>query len=498
MNKVDRREFLGDFGTRVVSGSLAWQVLQSLTPARAQDLQVTPGLVHFRPEMEEIVKWIESTPRERILEGAVERLKKGLGYRHLVGGLFLAGIRNIKQRPVGFKFHAVMVIGAAHQLSLDAAQPDRLIPFFWALDNFKASQAQDVKEGDWSLAAVRESSVPSASQARQRFIDGMDRWDEEAADAAIAGLCRSAGAAEVMELVWPYAIRDWQNIGHKAIFAAGAWRTLELIGWEHAEPVLRSLVYGLLNGGSSDTAVPYDHNRELAGQIRADWLAGQPDPTVTTALLQTLRQASPKEAAASVVAHLNRGVSASSLWDAILLAASELLMRQQAIVPLHATTATNALYYTFRQSGSDSTRQLALLQAASWIALFREGTRARGGFPDKPNIDEFQPASVAPADIGAIFDGLQQSRGTAAAQTLAFSQAGGNTEKFFDAARHLIFTKGTDAHDFKFAASAFEDLTHASPAVRPQLLAASVFYLKGTRDPDSPLLQKAREALAIL
>ena len=300
MSQLDRREFLGDLGTGVVSGGLAWQALLSLTPARAQELQVTPGLVQFRPEMEEIVKWIESTPRERILEGAVERLKKGLGYRHLVGGLFLAGIRNIKPRPVGFKFHAVMVIGAAHQLSLDAAQPDRLIPFFWALDNFKASQAQDVKEGDWSLAAVRESSVPSASQARQRFIDGMDRWDEEAADAAIAGLCRSAGAAEVMELVWPYAIRDWQNIGHKAIFAAGAWRTLELIGWEHAEPVLRSLVYGLLNGGSSDTAVPYDHNRELAGQIRADWLAGQPDPTVTTALLQTLRQASPKEAAASV------------------------------------------------------------------------------------------------------------------------------------------------------------------------------------------------------
>ena len=173
-------------------------------------------------------------------------------------------------------------------------------------------------------------------------------------------------------------------------------------------------------------------------------------------------------------------------------------MRQQAIVPLHATTATNALYYTFRQSGSDSTRRLALLQAASWIALFREGTRARGGFPDKPNIDEFQPAAGAPASIESIFDGLQQSRGTAAAQTLAFSRAGGNPERFFDAARHLIFTKGTDAHDFKFAASAFEDLTYASPAIRPQLLAASVYYLKGTRDPDSPLLQKAREALAIL
>ena len=75
---------------------------------------------------------------------------------------------------------------------------------------------------------------------------------------------------------------------------------------------------------------------------------------------------------------------------------------------------------------------------------------------------------------------------------------GGNAVTFFDAARHLILTKGTDAHDFKFAASAVEDFTHASPNVRPQLLAASIFYLKGSRDGDSPLLQRARGALASL
>jgi hypothetical protein len=498
MFPIDRREFLRDLGGSVVSGSVAWHALQSLVPARADELQITPNLVRFRPEMEDVVKWIETTPREQILQAAVERLKSGMSYRHLVGGLFLAGIRNIQPRPVGFKFHAVMVIGSAHQLSLDAAQADRLIPFFWALDNFKASQALDVKEGDWSLAAVRESEVPSASQARRRFIEAMDRWDEQAADAAVAGLCRSGSATQVMETVWPYAIRDWQNIGHKAIFAACAWRTLELIGWEHAEPVLRSLVFGLLNGGASDTAAAYDHNRELANQIRDDWADGQPDPMATTSLIQTLRQATPKEAAQSVVAHLNRGVAASSLWDAILLAAAELLMRQQAIVPLHATTATNALFYIYRQSAVESTRRVTLLQAASWIALFRDGTRARGGFPDNPNIDEFQPSDTAPTNIESVFDGLRQDRGQAAAQTLAFSRSGGNTAQFFDAARHLIFTKGTDAHDFKFAASAFEDLSHASPAVRPQLLAASVYYLKGSRDPDSPLLQRTREALATL
>ncbi|HEY0983591.1 hypothetical protein [Schlesneria sp.] len=498
MFPIDRREFLRDLGGTLVTGSAAWCSLNSLTSARAEDVAIDPTIVQFRPEMEGVVCWIEQAPREKILEQAVEKLKNGLPYRQLVGGLFLAGIRNIKPRPVGFKFHAVMVMGAAHQLSLDASQADRLLPFFWALDNFKGAQAQDVKEGDWTLSAVRDAEVPSASQSRARFIEAMDRWDEAAADVSIAGLCRSASSTEVMEIVWPYAIRDWQNIGHKAIFAACAGRTLDLIGWEHAEPVMRSLVYGLLNGGNTDSAAPYDKNRELAGKIRGDWMDGKPDPEVTRSMVQSLRVATPEEAAQAVVTQLNRGVAASSLWDAILLAAGELLMREQAIVPLHATTATNALFFIFRQSGNDSTRRLALLQAASWIALFREGTRQRGRFPDKPNIDEFQPSDAVPPSIEAVFDGLRQNRDTAAAQVLAYSRHGGDPARFFDAARHLIFTKGTDSHDFKFAASAFEDFSYASPAVRPQLMAASVYYLRGAGEPDSPLLERTKQALAIL
>ena len=497
MSKTNRRDFLSELGSSVAGGSVAWNVLQSLTPAHADELQVTPNVVQFRPEMEDVVRWIERTPHDKILAAAVTRLKEGLSYRQLVGGLFLAGIRNIQPRPVGFKFHAVMVISSAHQLALDAPQADRLIPFFWALDNFKSSQAQDEKEGDWSLAPVNEASVPSASQARQRFLEAMDRWDEVGADVAISGLCRTAGATEVMELLWPYALRDWMNIGHKAIFAAHSWRTLELIGWEHAEPVLRSLVFGLLNGGPTDSAMPYNHSRELIASIRQDWGAGKLDSAATIALLQTLRQASPKEAATAVVELLNQGIEPSSLWDGILLAASELLMRRQAIVPLHATTATNSLFYIYRQSGNPSTRLLALLQAASWIPLFRESTRSGGNFPDRPHIDEFEP-DTAPVKLEAIFAGLHLNRPQAAAQTLAYAQAGGSPTTFFDAARHLIFTKGTDAHDFKFSASAFEDFAHATPEFRPQLLAASVYYLRGAQEADSPLLQRTREALATL
>src|SRR5205823_13565650 len=96
------------------------EALWAITPARAEDMAVGPDAVRFRPEIEPVVRWIEETPRERALDVAVEKLKGGLSYRDLLAGLFLAGIRNIKPRPVGFKFHAVMVMNSAHLLGQTA------------------------------------------------------------------------------------------------------------------------------------------------------------------------------------------------------------------------------------------------------------------------------------------------------------------------------------------------------------------------------------------
>ena len=75
----------------------------------------------------------------------------------------------------------------------------------------------------------------------------MNNWDEAAADAAIAGLARTAQPREIFEILCRFGARDFREIGHKAIYVANSWRTLQHIGWQHAEPVLRSLAYALLD-----------------------------------------------------------------------------------------------------------------------------------------------------------------------------------------------------------------------------------------------------------
>jgi hypothetical protein len=369
---------------------------------------------------------------------------------------------------------------------------------FWALDNFKASQAEDVRQGDWALGRVDESRVPSPHRARAEYAQAMEAWDADAADAAVAGLCRGTGAAETMEPIWRMAVRDQRNIGHKPIFAAQSWRTLQAIGWEHAEPVLRSLTFGLLDlqGDRPRPLGPYDANLENARQVREDWQIGRLDPGATRSLLQTIRQASPEAAAAEAARILNEGVAPGALWDAVMLSASELMMRNPGIISIHATTAANSLHYIFHASGDDLTRRLALLQAVGWQPLYRDRAKSANLI----EIDTLKPAErIALGDeaVGEIFATINDNRGQAAAKTVAYLDRGGSTGRLFDAARRMIFHKGTDSHDYKYGAAIWEEcLAATEPKWHAPLAAAAMFNLPGATTRDSPLMIRAREAVS--
>ena len=174
-----------------------------------------------------------------------------LGYQQFLSALFLAGIRNVQPRPnVGFKFHAVLVVNSARLASLASSDRERWLPLFWAADTFKASQQKDVTEGDWTMSAVADSRLPASHLAERSFRQAMDNWDEEAADAGIAGWSRTASESELFETMAHYGSRDLRDIGHKAIYVANAFRTLGAMSWEHAEPIMRSLTFALLCRGN--------------------------------------------------------------------------------------------------------------------------------------------------------------------------------------------------------------------------------------------------------
>ncbi len=111
-----RRRFLK---TAVMAGATVglgdFSFLRGLPRVAAEEARLDSKMVRFHPDIEPLVRFLEETPRERLLEEVATRIHHGLTYRELLAALLLAGVRNIQPRPVGFKFHAVLVVNSAHR-----------------------------------------------------------------------------------------------------------------------------------------------------------------------------------------------------------------------------------------------------------------------------------------------------------------------------------------------------------------------------------------------
>ena len=500
-------------------------------PALADEQVRVPGeLVRLHHSIEPLVRLVERTPRGKCVGMLAERIKSGVPYRQLLASLFLAGIRNVNPQPPGFKFHCVFVINAAHQLSLDLPADQRLLPLFWALDNFKESQAKDIDEGDFRLGPVR-GKLPSPETAAGEFSRGMIEWDQERADRAIVALVRSRGAGEIIEMMWQYGCRDYRNIGHKAIFVANTWRTLQTIGWRHAEPALRSLVLGLLDFGVKERVNKYKFsdqtflpNERFAGSVMRpgtdgkvaerwlnEWTQPGSDPGQVRELLASMRRLAPLACCEQVGQGQGLGQGsfrAQSGWDAVHLMAGELMMRQPGIYGIHTVTSANALHYAYQSSSSPATRLLLLLQAVGWMVQFREFmSTARGGLKEadilKPRRlqDERRGVFEVGEQVKAILSqvGRDTSVASAAAHRLAVRAASDKRPEWLDGfagtARQLIARKATDAHHYKYGMAIFETLELVSPAYRPHVLATAPYYIRGSGDADSAVVTQALRAM---
>src|SRR5215207_396795 len=187
---ASRRQFL----TASACGALAgvggdFSFLAGLPRVSAAEAKLDPKSVQLHPDIEPLVRLLEETPRERLLEEVGHRIKTGkAAYREVLAALLLAGVRNVQPRPVGFKFHAVLVVNSAHLASIAGPDRERWLPLFWSLDSFKGAQAENQRESGWRMGPVDEAKVPPPHRAADALAAALDAWDVDAADAAAAGV----------------------------------------------------------------------------------------------------------------------------------------------------------------------------------------------------------------------------------------------------------------------------------------------------------------------
>ena len=120
---------------------------------------------------------------------------------------------------------------------------------------------------------------------------------------------------------------------------------------------------------------------------------------------------------------------------------------------------------------------------------------------DGVRINEIVGAQVSLGPKAAseeILTLLSSDPAAAARKALRHAEQCPDPSVFAQAARRLIFTKATDAHDFKYAAAIFEDYQLVQPKWRPHMLATAVYHLRGTDMPDSAVMQRALDSVKSL
>ncbi|MGH9722603.1 MAG: hypothetical protein ACRD8O_20525, partial [Bryobacteraceae bacterium] len=486
-----------------------WSLAAPLTAAESR---VTPDVVQMRPEIEPLVRLMEQTPREKCAEMLAAQLRGGASYRDLLAALFLAGVRNINPQPPGFAMHCVFVIHSAHQMSLDAPAGERLLPLFYALDNFKAAQDRDAKAqgGDYTMGAIK-GTLPAPERAASEFTAAMEAWDQERAERAVVALARHRSGPDVIEMLWRYGARDYRNIGHKAIYVANAARTLHTIGWQHAEPVLRSLVLGLLDFGRQQQVNGYALDDQCyAGNLKRlketklpeKWVEDRGDQAAASEILAVMREASPDEACADVASRLAKGkASAGSVWDAVHLASAELRMRARqsaALVSIHSVTSANAMHHAYLAASDPQVRFLLALQGVGWMVQFRKFAGAREDALRKFEIPSMEPSAENAAPEKAleeIFAAIPANVDAAAARVFRLAPDVPARNAFFAGAMRYTVSRAAEVHYYKYLAALIEDVPLVSPEWQPHMLATAVYYIKGANDAETAPMKRAREVL---
>jgi hypothetical protein len=437
------------------------------------------------------------TEHAQIVPTAASWLQNGLTSIEFLHGLQLAAARTISPYPaVGFKFHAAMAPQSFWLTSEALNGQNRRLPLLWSADYYKRAQARQLaQQPDWTLD--RALITPKASGMRA-FAQAMEAWDLDNAEATLVALLAERSSQALFDPLFEYGVRDYRDIGHKAIYAANCHRMLALTGGEDASVVLRSLLHALLNHHGEANPAETDSWRTASWRravAAAQTLPIRPhrrsDIEVARRTLAAIRNANAESVIGWLAGRAREGASPQALWDGIILAAGELTLRGGGFVALHANTTANACYYAYRHSHSEQTRARLLLQSGALMTHFADSvgaTKLPQRFIDA--LPPMTPRTTRSVDH-QVFHALDEGRLRAAQVLLGFIEAGQPVQQVIALARHYLIHKASGVHDFKYLEALVENTGWLSPPLRSRYLCTGAFWFKGADEPENDIVRQA-------
>jgi nitrite reductase/ring-hydroxylating ferredoxin subunit len=450
--------------------------------------------------------WIDPSPRPDEQARQLQRLEDGLqrNIRLVIAKSVIALVENdrdghealrtalsfgARSRRDGWSMGLTILTCAANLLRfLNAHDRPR------ALYHGLSAVAQDC-DGQPPRVPVRPLPMPSTDHATlkrwfRRFIEVRDT--EGAERCLVSALRAGADPAQIADLLFAAATdHRYLSIGHVLDFTNKAFEALDMVGWQHAEAVLPTLVLNYATADRMEESNAWRHPVDLVAILHAAF-EHLPDALETgakhqkdwggrTALLPVLLGEDPRAIADALLIALREGSTLQALGGSVAYAAALRIARFHTAnefgdwdTVLHSFTFANAVSQGLRRAPSPELAR-GLFDAAMSIYLDRFLNipsallpKVEGGLTDSKRLLD---------ELLTTLD-RQQQVNEAGHLVARYLTSGANAGPLLATLGHALFREDRDFHTIQSMEAAFR--IHAlteDPAEKAHILVAAARYL---------------------
>lgn len=487
---IERRKFMGRVGEGILVATVGVALAEELGCSMAHaEAETQAAALHFG-KLEPLVAAMQETPLDRFQQMLVGKLSSGdADLSQLIQAGALANARSFGGEDY-IGFHTMMALKPAYVMAQQLPEERQALAVLKVLYRNTAQihelggrATEKLKPIDGSGISQTEASAESL----RRAVRNQDWQGAEKIFAAIADNGASQAWHDLLETV-----QDGADV-HRIVLAHRSWDTLDLIGMEHAETMLRqSLRYCLKQEpqtGKHSSALramlpklldQYALLERQAGERRADdkWIED---------LGKTIFQSTPEQAAEAVAASLAEDFAPDDVAQAISLAANQLVLRDAGrredqarpgkaagsvhgdSIGVHASDSANAWRHMAKSSDVRHT-MACLILAGFQVARDRAD---RGGkfleWQARPYAEQLVGLDKkSPAQLLSDLDGAIRDQDQAQACALAHVYGAGDNElrPILDVMLHHATRVDGALHAEKYYLTTTDDFAAARPAHR--------------------------------
>jgi nitrite reductase/ring-hydroxylating ferredoxin subunit len=448
--------------------------------------------------------WVDVTPRENPREHQRRRLADGLERDiPLVVGKAVIALLEGGEDPAG-PFRVGLDFGARRRQAgwgqgltihtcmmnlcdhLDAADRPR------AAYHGLAAVARDCA-GEPPRVGVRPlpDSTPDLATLKRWFRRFVEVRDAEGAERCVVSALRAgADHRQAADMLFAAATdHRYIDIGHVADFTNKALEALDRAGWDHAEPVLSSLVSGYAGADRSEESNAWRHPVDLVRILehafealpgaleagrgrRGGWVAGDD-------LVSVLLGEDPQAIADALLEAQRHGAGEDELAAAVALAAATRVARFHTSnefgdwdTALHTFTFANAVHQGLRRSPSPELLR-GVFDAAMSVYLDRFLNVPAAQLPE-PGGTDAEPDRLL-QELPALLD-RQQQVNEAGSLVARYLHGGGRPERLLAGLGKMLLREDRDFHTIQMMEGAFRQY-----ALRTGTPGAAVFLVAAAR-----------------